>query len=50
MEPCCEDVNNRSEPENLSDDLSFTRCNECKRRHFVLTVDPGELGLLGSSL
>ncbi len=47
MEPCCEDPENRTEPEPVDDrkDLTLTRCKVCGRRHFELAVDPGEIGL-----
>lgn len=47
MEPCCENLENRSEPEVDPErpDIVVTRCLVCGRRHFELTVDPGELGI-----
>jgi hypothetical protein len=47
MEPCCQDLENRTEPEPVDErpDLTITRCKVCGRRHFELTVDPGEIGL-----
>jgi len=50
VEACCEKPENRSEPEQVKDDLIISRCRVCGRRHFELTVDPGELGLKGGQL
>jgi hypothetical protein len=46
---CCQDITNRSEPEQVSDDLSVTTC-VCGARHFVLTVDPLEGFAEGASV
>ncbi len=46
---CCQDPANRSEPEQVSEDLSFTRC-VCGARHFVLEVDEIELAGEGAAL
>lgn len=51
IEACCADLSNRSEPKQVGDDerLEVTYCT-CGRRHFVLNVDPAELGATGLSL
>lgn len=47
---CCEiPANLRSEPSGQGD-LVLLRCVECKRRHFTLTLDPGIIGVTGTSL
>jgi len=49
MEPCCENLENRSEPETpnpAQPDLTLTRCKVCGRRHFELAVDPAHLGVV----
>ncbi len=47
MNPCCENLDNRTEPEFVDGrtDLTFTRCSVCDRRHFELEVDPGVVGI-----
>ena len=50
MSACCEVPENRSEPEQVKEDLTITRCTVCGRRHFELAVDPGQVGLKVSSL
>ena len=48
MEPCCENMENRSEPETpnpATPDLVLTRCKVCGRRHFELSVDPALIGI-----
>jgi hypothetical protein len=50
MEACCEKPENRSGPERLQADLTFTRCKVCNRRHFELVADPGVIGLRGGRL
>jgi hypothetical protein len=47
---CCESEEYRSLPEQVSEDVSITRCTACGRRHIELNVDTGELGLKGSAL
>ena len=48
MEPCCENPDNRTEPEKVDEreDLTITRCKVCGRRHFELSVDPAHLGVV----
>lgn len=52
MEPCCANLENRTEPEMVEghDNLSLTRCKQCGRRHFELEVEPGMIGVQGGSL
>jgi hypothetical protein len=47
MEPCCENLENRTEPELVEgrSDLTITRCKVCGRRHFELTIDPAVIGV-----
>jgi hypothetical protein len=47
MNPCCENLENRSEPERDPErpDLTVTRCLVCGRRHFELEVDPLVVGV-----
>lgn len=47
MEPCCENLENRTEPKPVEDrhDLVVTECIVCGRRHFELTVDPALIGV-----
>lgn len=48
MEPCCQDLENRSEPAHPDPertDLTVTVCKVCGRRHFELTVDPLVIGV-----
>jgi hypothetical protein len=47
MEPCCENLENRTEPETDPErpDLTLTTCRVCGRRHFELTVDPALIGI-----
>lgn len=47
---CCQDTANRGPTEQVSPELSFTRCGVCGRRHFELELDPGALGVEGDSL
>jgi hypothetical protein len=52
MNACCEQPENRSEREQVEGkaDLTVTRCTICGRRHFEITVDPGQVGLKVASL
>ena len=43
MRDCCQDPENRSPVERVSDDLSLTRCLVCDARHFELELDEGNL-------
>lgn len=45
MEACCENQENRLPPEPVPDKpgLVVSKCIVCDRRHFELTLDPGDL-------
>jgi len=51
MKECCE--KNLGEPETPNPekpDLTVRTCQVCGARHFLLTVDPLEMGIVGSEL
>lgn len=50
MNPCCEKPENLVEEPSGKPDLVLRRCAMCHCRHFELTVDPGIIGVKGSSL
>lgn len=57
MNPCCENPENREDgagPRGLEapppEGVTVTHCRVCTCRHFEATIDPMELGVLGSSL
>lgn len=45
MEPCCQQPENRSQPERLPNGATVQKCTVCGRRHFEVVVDPGRLGV-----
>jgi len=52
---CCKDPANREDGPGprggeVAEGLSVTHCQVCGRRHFELTVDPGQLGLKGAAI
>jgi hypothetical protein len=46
--PCCREEANLGPVVRETADLLYRRCTVCGRRHFELTVDPGQLGLTGA--
>jgi hypothetical protein len=47
---CCQDLANRTEPEQMTPDLSFTRCKTCNARHFVAIADLAEATAEGAPI
>lgn len=47
---CCRDMNNREEPVPKGNGLTVSRCSVCGANHYVLNVDPVELGLTAQEL
>lgn len=47
IKDCCQDVG-QSVRERLSEDLEVRKCRVCGCRHFELSIDPAELGAMGS--
>ncbi len=43
--PCCEQQRNLQEVPTEKRDLRLFVCQRCFCRHFVMTADPGEVGL-----
>lgn len=57
MNYCCANPENRAEgagPRGLDApppaDVTVTHCTVCGCRHFEVTVDPGQLGVVGAGL
>lgn len=52
LNECCAALENRSEPHSIDgrEDLSYTVCEVCGRRHFELVVDPVQVGVHVGSL
>jgi hypothetical protein len=61
MNPCCEDLANREVQPIAPEQRELARrssgatptlqtCAVCKRRHFLLTVDPARFGVMGQSM
>lgn len=46
---CCRKKEN-CEPYQLKPDLTVERCKVCGRRHFELTMDPGDYNVRGSGM
>lgn len=47
---CCRDPKNLGAPEKDGPDLTIQRCQVCGCRHFLLSVDPGSIGLRGAKV
>lgn len=45
MNPCCQVLENRTPPEQLSEAMSFTSCRVCGAKHYELVVEEGDLVL-----